>query len=78
VRYHGVNVSGVEGGTTDPSAIDAQLAAAHRLHANVIRIELAWRALEQSPGQLDPGQLGLADQVMHRAHPAGLEGDPHA
>jgi hypothetical protein len=73
VPYHGVNVSGIEGGTTDPSPIYAQLAAAHRLHANVIRIEFAWRALEQTPGQLDPGQLGLADQVMKRAHQLGLK-----
>lgn len=58
----GINLSGIG---TSLSTIDAQMAAAHRLHAKLVREELPWADFEpSSPGQLDPAMVAAADRLM--------------
>jgi len=60
----GINLGGLVTGS-NASEIDAEVAAAHRLHARVIRTEIAWSAFEQSgPGQIDPEVQAAADRLM--------------
>lgn len=54
------------------SAIDAEVAAAHRLHAKLVRVEMPWADFEpKGAGQIESGAIAATDRLMHdaaRAH----------
>ncbi len=64
VPLGGVNLASVSRlGTV--GNVDREVAAAHELHAKVVRVEVPWSALEPNgPNQIDPHALMLTDRLM--------------
>jgi Cellulase (glycosyl hydrolase family 5) len=69
------------GGVTIPSATvvsvpgeaDAAVAVARQLHAQIVRIEVSWSAMEPGgPGQIDPRVLAYADRAVADAAADGI------
>jgi Cellulase (glycosyl hydrolase family 5) len=53
---------------------DQQISEAKALHAQVVRVELAWSALEpEAPGRLAPGPLAALDNAVNTAAADGLK-----
>jgi hypothetical protein len=68
----GVNVEGIGVGAT-AAKIDSALSAAGALHAQVVRTEVPWSALEpRAQGSIDPGALALLDRLVSDASAAGI------
>ncbi len=68
----GVNV-GISSGMSR-SEIDRDVAAAHSLHAKLIRVAIAWSAFEpQARGQISAAATAAADRLMHDAAGAHIE-----
>ncbi len=66
----GVNIAGTYASIAE---IDKEMAAAHALHATVVRSEFEWSQLEPSAaGQFDPRALAAADRIMSDATKYGI------
>jgi hypothetical protein len=69
----GVNIGEIEANTT-PSEIDAEIASAKRLHAQLVRAVLPWAQFEpHRPGELDSGAVSAAARLMHDAAAAHIQ-----
>lgn len=69
----GVDLNGI-GNDATVSRIDSEVAAAHALHAKLVRIELPWSRFEpQSQGQMDPKTVALTDRLMRDAAKAQVK-----
>jgi len=69
----GLNVVGL-GYDSSPSEADHSIAVAKAVHARVVRVEIAWAALEPREGQgLDPRALAFTDRLMSDAEAAGIK-----
>jgi hypothetical protein len=55
------------------AAVDREIAEAKDLHAQVVRIEASWAALEPTSAALAPGPLARIDNVMRTAVAQGLK-----
>jgi hypothetical protein len=68
----GVNVAGVDYGSI-PADADRAIAAAHSLHAKVVRTEVPWSVLEpREPERLDARALAFTDRLVSDAAAAGI------
>jgi hypothetical protein len=68
----GVNVIGLYAGAR-PAVADREIDQARALHANVVRAELRWSALEPArPGQIEPAALAFTDRLVADAAAAGI------
>jgi hypothetical protein len=68
----GVNVVGLYTGVP-PARADSEIAAAHKLHAAVVRAEIPWSAMEPSgPNQIEPRALAFADRLVSDAAARGI------
>jgi hypothetical protein len=68
----GVNIGEVTV-KSPPSLADTEIAQAHALHADVVRVELPWSALEpREPSQLEPRALAFADRLVADATADGI------
>ena len=67
----GVNIAGI---TTlaDGQRARAEIAAAGRLHAKVVRVDVPWSTFEPSDARVDPGALTGMDRLMADATAAGI------
>jgi hypothetical protein len=64
----GVGISALQTNSSFAS-IDASLSSARALHANTVRIEVSWAALEPSgKGQRDPAYVSRLDHLVSAAH----------
>jgi hypothetical protein len=69
----GINVAGIDNNTT-AAQIDGTVAAAHTLHARVVRSDVPWSVLEpRAQGALEPRALALADRLVSDAAAAGMK-----
>ncbi len=66
----GVNVTPI--GALPLSDADRTVAAAHALHASVIRTEMAWSVLEPEPNVFEPHAEAFADRLISDAAAAGI------
>jgi hypothetical protein len=55
------------------AAVDREIAEARALHAQAVRIEASWAALEPTSAALAPGPLAHVDNVMRTAVAQGLK-----
>jgi hypothetical protein len=68
----GVNIGGLYTGASAAYA-DRELAAAHRLHARLVRADIPWSVLEPlGPNQIDPHALAFTDRLVSDAAAAGI------
>jgi hypothetical protein len=68
----GVNVGGLFDGAP-LAAADREIAAAHRLHAGVVRAGIPWSVLEPiGPGRISPQALAFTDRLVSDASAAGI------
>jgi Cellulase (glycosyl hydrolase family 5) len=68
----GVNIVGLYPGVP-PARADREIAAAHKLHAKVVRAELPWSLLEpRSPNAIDPRALAFTDRLIDDAAADGI------
>jgi hypothetical protein len=64
---------GVTIGDASEAQADQDIREARELHAQVVRMEASWAALEPNgPGQLDPGHLAAVDNVVRTAAANGM------
>ena len=69
---HGVNLPNLTFQTT-PAGLDAQMANAARVGANMVRVDVNWASLQPvGPGQYDAGYLGLLDRLVADAVARGI------
>jgi len=55
------------------AAVDREIAAAHALHAKIVRTEVAWSELEpRGPNQIEPRALAIADRLVSDAAADGI------
>lgn len=66
----GVNVPSV--GAKSLATADQAIAAAHALHAAVVRTEVPWSTLEPTSGALEPRALAYADRLVSDASASGI------
>ena len=58
---------------TSLASVDRDVAAAHALHAKVVRFEVPWSELEpRGPNQIDPRALAVTDRLMSDAAADGI------
>ncbi len=67
----GVDIPGVSGRASLASA-DRTIAAAHALHAKVVRTEVPWAAFEPTHGRIDPSVQAYSDRLVTDAAAAGI------
>ena len=67
----GVDIPGVSSRASSTSA-DHTVAAAHALHAKVVRAEVPWAAFEPTHGHIDPSVLAYTDRLVGDAAAAGI------
>jgi Cellulase (glycosyl hydrolase family 5) len=68
----GVNIQGLRPGA-QPAFADREIAAARALHAQVVRTEVPWSALEPNrPGQIEPRALAFLDRLTEDAAASGI------
>jgi hypothetical protein len=67
----GVNIAGMSSVADGPRA-RAEIAAAVRLHAQVVRIEVPWSTFEPSDARIDAAALAGMDRLMADATAAGI------
>ncbi len=68
----GVNVAPVSRGAS-LAGVDREIAFAHSLHANVVRVEVPWSEFEPlGPNQIDPRALAITDRLMSDAGAAHI------
>jgi hypothetical protein len=67
----GVNIAGLSNVADGPRA-HAEIAAAVRLHAKVVRIEVPWSTFEPTDARIDPVALAGTDRLMADATAAGI------
>jgi hypothetical protein len=68
----GVNISGFYPGASLPTA-DREIAAAHALHATLVRAQLTWSDLEpRHRGQVDSAALAFTDRLVADAAADGI------
>jgi hypothetical protein len=68
----GVNIEGL-GYNANPGEADSSIAAAHALHAQAVRFELPWAAMEPNgPGQPNARALAFTDRLVADAQAAGI------
>jgi polysaccharide biosynthesis protein PslG len=68
----GVNIPPVSR-STSLARVDQEMAAAHALHAKVVRVEVPWSELEpHGPNQIDPTALAVSDRLMSDALADGI------
>lgn len=69
----GINLAGL-GGKMNLSTIDSEMAQASRLHAKVVRIEVAWADFEpNAEGQIDSASEAAADRLFEDASKADIK-----
>ncbi len=69
----GVNLAGI-GGRTRLSTIDAEVAQASRLHAKLVRVEVAWADFEpRAEGQINSVSQADADRLFEDAGKDGIK-----
>jgi hypothetical protein len=69
----GLNVVGL-GYNSSPSEADHSIAVAKSVHAQIVRVEIPWAALEPREGRgLDPRALAYTDRLMADAETAGIK-----
>jgi polysaccharide biosynthesis protein PslG len=69
----GVNISGPDYGLRSARA-DQAVAAAHAMHAKVVRIEVPWSVLEPlGPGMIDAPSLAFTDRLVADAAADGIQ-----
>jgi hypothetical protein len=68
---HGVQIVGIRP-DTPPSTFEADLNQAKALHANVVRTDLDWAALEPTRGAYDPKYQATADSFFAAAKARGI------
>jgi hypothetical protein len=68
----GVNVPGLDGGST-PQEADREIAAARALHAAIVRVAVPWSVLEPlGPGRVSGHALAFTDRLIGDAAAAGI------
>jgi hypothetical protein len=68
----GVNVLGLIPGAR-PSAADHEIAVAHALHAQLVRVDVPWSTLEpRGPGQIEPHAQAFLDRLVGDATADGI------
>jgi hypothetical protein len=68
----GVNIQGLRPGAP-PALADREIAAARALHAQVVRTDVPWSALEPNrPGQIEPRALAFLDRLTEDAAASGI------
>jgi Cellulase (glycosyl hydrolase family 5) len=68
----GVNAQGLFPGA-QPALADREIAAARALHAQVVRAEVPWSALEPNrPGQIEPHALAFLDRLTEDSAASGI------
>ena len=69
----GVNILGLGSGAL-PSEADRSVAAAHALHAKLVRVGVAWSALQpHGPGQIDSRSVAFLDRLVSDASADGIK-----
>jgi hypothetical protein len=68
----GVNATGIGLGTPQ-AKVDQQIAWAHALHAQAIRLEIPWSTLEPAQGHIEPRALAFTDHLVNQASTAGIK-----
>jgi hypothetical protein len=68
----GINIGGISGSVSLATA-DREIARARALHADVVRTEIPWSAMEPSgPTQIDPHALAFTDRLVASAAASGI------
>jgi len=68
----GVNVPGLDGGST-PQEADREIASARALHAAIVRVAVPWSVLEPlGPGRISGRALAFTDRLIGDAAAAGI------
>jgi hypothetical protein len=69
----GINIVGL-GRDVTTTQIDSAVSAAATLHAQVVRTDVPWSALEaKAPGVIEPRELALLDRLVNDAAAAGIK-----
>lgn len=68
----GVNIGGVDSMST-PAEANREIAAAHELHARLVRLAVPWSVLEpEGPDEAEPRALAYTDRVVEDAAADGI------